>query len=73
MTVSGSQVEYANDDFVRGQPERLEKICEPFVARLKQDNELRLKLNNGEHPILEFDAGWVLIHGLNEFVLCFVF
>lgn len=73
MTVSGSQVEYANDDFVRGQPERLEKICEPFVARLKQDNELRLKLNNGKQPILEFDAGWVLIHGLNEFVLCFVF
>ncbi|XP_013739892.1 heat stress transcription factor C-1-like [Brassica napus] len=66
MTVSGSQVEYANDDFVRGQPERLEKICEPFVARLKQDNELRLKLNNGEHPILEFDAGWVLIHVVDD-------
>ncbi|KAF3595544.1 hypothetical protein DY000_02027439 [Brassica cretica] len=46
MTVSGSQVEYANDDFVRGQPERLEKICDPFVARMKQDNELRIKLNN---------------------------
>ncbi|CAN7014790.1 unnamed protein product [Brassica rapa subsp. trilocularis] len=53
MTVSGSQVEYANDDFVRGQPERLEKICEPFVARLKQDNELRLKLNNGKPKLIK--------------------
>ncbi|KAF8045813.1 hypothetical protein N665_4382s0001 [Sinapis alba] len=45
-TVSGSQVEYANDDFVRGQPKRLEKICERFVARMKQEMELELKLNN---------------------------
>ncbi|CAN7014807.1 heat stress transcription factor C-1 isoform X2 [Brassica rapa] len=46
MTVSGSQVEYANDDFVRGQPQRLEKICDPFVARVKQHRELRLKQDN---------------------------
>lgn len=44
-------MEYANDDFVRGQPKRLEKICERFVARMKQEMELELKLNNGEHPI----------------------
>lgn len=73
MTVSGSQVEYANDDFVRGQPQRLGKICDPFVARVKQDIELRFKQDNGEHPILDFDAGRVLIHGLNECILCFVF
>ncbi|CAH8359737.1 unnamed protein product [Eruca vesicaria subsp. sativa] len=45
-TVFGSQVEYANNDFVSGQPERLEKISEPYVARVKPNMELDLKLNN---------------------------
>lgn len=72
MTVSGSQVEYANDDFVRGQPQRLGKICDPFVARVKQDIELRFKQDTGEHPILDFELVGFLSMVLMS-VLFFVF